>query len=34
MGKRSSTAVGAATGAAAKRAKTVDAETPTVGNWV
>jgi hypothetical protein len=34
MGKRSSTAAGAATGAAAKKAKTVDADTPTIGNWV
>jgi hypothetical protein len=37
MGKRSSTATGAATdaaGAAAKMAKTADADTPAVGNWV
>jgi hypothetical protein len=34
MGKRSSTATGSATGATAKKAKTADAETPTVGNWV
>jgi hypothetical protein len=34
MGKRSSTATGAATGAAAKKAKTMDAETLTMGNWV
>jgi hypothetical protein len=33
MGKRSSTAAGAAIGAP-KKAKTVDAETPAVGNWV
>jgi hypothetical protein len=33
MGKRSSTAAGAATGAAVKKAKTVDANTPAVGNW-
>jgi hypothetical protein len=30
MGKRSSTA----TGAARKKAKTADADTPTIGNWV
>jgi hypothetical protein len=34
MGKRSSTAAGAATGAAVKKAKTVDADAPAVGNWV
>jgi hypothetical protein len=34
MGKRSSTAAGAAAGAAAKKAKTADANTPAVGNWV
>jgi hypothetical protein len=34
MGKRSSTAAGAATSAAAKKAKTADAETPAMGNWV
>jgi hypothetical protein len=34
MGKRSSTAAGAAVDATAKRAKTVDADPPTVGNWV
>jgi hypothetical protein len=34
MGKRSSTAAGAATSAAAKKAKTTDVETPAVGNWV
>jgi hypothetical protein len=34
MGKRSSTAAGAATSAAAKKAKTAYAETPAVGNWV
>jgi hypothetical protein len=34
MGKRSSTAAGAAGGAAAKKAKTADADTPAVGNWV
>jgi hypothetical protein len=34
MGKRSSTAAGAATGAAVKKAKTVDADTPAIGNWV
>jgi hypothetical protein len=34
MGKRSLTAASAATGAATKKAKTVDADTPTVGNWV
>jgi hypothetical protein len=32
MGKRSSTAAGAAAGAAAKKAKTKDADTPAVGN--
>jgi hypothetical protein len=31
MGKRSSTAAGAATGAAAKKAKTADADGPVVG---
>jgi hypothetical protein len=34
MGKRSSTAAGAATGASVKKAKTVDANRPAVGNWV
>jgi hypothetical protein len=34
MGKRSSTAAGAATSTAAKKAKTADADTPSVGNWV
>jgi hypothetical protein len=34
MGKRSSTAAGTATGAAAKKAKTADTDMPTVGNWV
>jgi hypothetical protein len=34
MGKRSSTATGAATGAAVKKAKTTDADMPAVGNWV
>jgi hypothetical protein len=34
MGKRSSTAAGATNSAAAKKAKTADAETPAVGNWV
>jgi hypothetical protein len=34
MGKRSSTAAGAATSAATKKSKTVDVETPNVGNWV
>jgi hypothetical protein len=34
MGKRNSTAAGTATGAAAKRAKTADADAPAVGNWV
>jgi hypothetical protein len=34
MGKRSSTAAGAATGVAAEKAKTADADTPAVGNWV
>jgi hypothetical protein len=34
MGKRGSTAAGAAAGAAAKKAKTADADTPAVGNWV
>jgi hypothetical protein len=33
MGKRGSTATGAA-GDAAKKAKTTDADPPTVGNWV
>jgi hypothetical protein len=32
MGKRSSTAAGAATGAAMKKAKTADADAPAVGN--
>jgi hypothetical protein len=34
MGKRSSTAVGAATGTAAKKAKTADADGSIVGRWV
>jgi hypothetical protein len=34
MGKRSSTAAGAATGAAAKKAKTADADGSIVGHWV
>jgi hypothetical protein len=34
MGKRSSTAAGAAYGAGAKKAKTADADVPAVGNWV
>jgi hypothetical protein len=34
MGKRNSTAAGTAGGAAAKKAKTADANPPAVGNWV
>jgi hypothetical protein len=34
MGKRSSTVAGAATGAAAKKAKTADADGSVVGRWV
>jgi hypothetical protein len=34
MGKRSSTAVGAAISAAAKKAKTADTDARAVGNWV
>jgi hypothetical protein len=34
MGKRSSTTAGAAAGIAAKKAKTADADPPTIGNWV
>jgi hypothetical protein len=34
MGKRSSTAAGAATGAAAKKVKTADADGSAVGRWV
>jgi hypothetical protein len=34
MGKRGSTATGATAGTAAKKAKTADADTPVVGNWV
>jgi hypothetical protein len=34
MGKRSSTATGAVTGAAVKKAKTADVDAPAVGNWV
>jgi hypothetical protein len=34
MGKRSSTTAGAVSGAVAKKAKTVDADPPAVGNWV
>jgi hypothetical protein len=33
MGKRGSTAAGAAGGATAKKAKTADADTPAIGNW-
>jgi mevalonate pyrophosphate decarboxylase len=32
MGKRSSTAAGAAIGAAAKKAKTADTDAPTISN--
>jgi hypothetical protein len=34
MGKRSSSATGAAAGAAAKKAKTTDADASIVGRWV
>jgi hypothetical protein len=34
MGKRGSTAAGAATAAATKKAKTADTDTSVVGNWV
>jgi hypothetical protein len=34
MGKRGSTVASAATGAAAKKAKTIDTDTSVVGNWV
>jgi hypothetical protein len=34
MGKRGSAATGATAGAAAKKAKTADADTSVVGNWV
>jgi hypothetical protein len=34
MGKRSSTAAGAATSIAMKKAKTTNADAPAVGNWV
>jgi hypothetical protein len=34
MGKRGSTAAGATTGAAVKKAKSADGETSAVGNWV
>jgi hypothetical protein len=34
MGKRSSSATGTAAGAAVKKAKTADANAPTMGNWV
>jgi hypothetical protein len=34
MGKRNSTVAGAAGDAAAKKAKTADANTPAIGNWV
>jgi hypothetical protein len=34
MGKRSSTAAGATTGAATKRAKTADTDGSVIGNWV
>jgi hypothetical protein len=34
MPKRGSTVIGAAAGAAAKKAKIASADTPVVGNWV
>jgi hypothetical protein len=34
MGKRGSTTTGATAGAAAKKAKTADADTSVIGNWV
>jgi hypothetical protein len=34
MGKRGSTAAGAAAGAVVKKAKTADVDPPTIGNWV
>jgi hypothetical protein len=34
MGKRSSTAIGAAVSTAVKKAKTADADAPAIGNWV
>jgi hypothetical protein len=34
MGKRGSTAAGAAAGAVAKKAKTANTNTSIVGNWV
>jgi hypothetical protein len=34
MGKRSSTAASAATGAAAKKTKTADADGSIIGRWV
>jgi hypothetical protein len=34
MGKRGSTATGATAGTTAKKAKTADADTSVVGNWV
>jgi hypothetical protein len=34
MGKRGSTVIGATAGAATKKAKTADADTSVVGNWV
>jgi hypothetical protein len=34
MGKRGSTAAGATTGAAVKKTKTADADTPAISNWV
>jgi hypothetical protein len=34
MGKRGSIAIGSTAGAAAKKAKNMDADTSVVGNWV
>jgi hypothetical protein len=34
MGKRGSTTTGATTGTTAKKAKSADADTSVVGNWV
>jgi hypothetical protein len=34
MGKRGSTVAGVIAGAATKKAKTADGDTPAVGNWV
>jgi hypothetical protein len=34
MGKRSLTTAGATASAATKKAKTADADTPAIGNWV